>query len=279
MNDVSFVEVRKGEFLHEIVFMRPEKLNALTLESYRAITSAVVDANQDESCSVIVIRGEGRAFSSGFDLGLQAEFQAPEEYYSNIHDIANRARWAVWDSTKPVIAAVQGYCLGGAFELTLPADFTVAAESAQFGEPEILFGAGPAFFMIPWMANHKSAKEVLLTGRRLSAREALALGLVSRVVPDEELDDNVRELAANLHKMPQAALHAVKKGINRANEVRGLRPAIDAWVESAVYLQMASPEGDDFSARVRSTDVREALAWRRARFNEGQMGTGDRGTE
>ena len=83
-----------------------------------------------------------------------------EEKLRNIHDIANRARWAVWNCRKPVISAIHGYCLGGAFELVLPTDFTIAAESCRLGEPEILFGVGPAFIMVPWMVNHKVAKDV-----------------------------------------------------------------------------------------------------------------------
>jgi enoyl-CoA hydratase/carnithine racemase len=79
-----------------------------------------------------------------------------------------------------VVAAVHGYGLGGAFELTLPCDFTIGTAGCRLGEPEILFGAAPAFLMVPWMTGHKRAKDVLLTGRHLGAAEALDMGLVTR---------------------------------------------------------------------------------------------------
>ncbi len=136
-------EMRDGVLT--LTLNRPEKLNALTPEIYTFIGDQINRASDDPECVAIVLRGNGRAFSSGFDLKLEMGERTHEDKLHALHEVANRARWAVWNCKKPVIAGIHGYCMGGAFELVLPCDFTIATESCRLGEPEILFGAGPAF--------------------------------------------------------------------------------------------------------------------------------------
>jgi enoyl-CoA hydratase/carnithine racemase len=103
----------------------------------------------------------------------------------------------VWDCPKPVIAAVHGYCLAGACDLAMMCDITIAAAGTFFGEPEIRFGSGVVTLVMPWVIGMKKTRELLYTGfDRLTAEEALALGLVNRVVPPEELDAAVAQLVA-----------------------------------------------------------------------------------
>jgi enoyl-CoA hydratase len=246
---------------------RPEKLNALTPDIYKRVGDLVIEASQETDCKAILIKGAGRAFSSGFDLKLEVSRRTHAEKLSTLQNMANRARWAIWQSPKPVIAAIHGYCLGGAFELMLPCDFTIASDECQLGEPEILFGAGPAFMMVPWLTGHKRAKDVLLTGRRLSAAEALAMGLVTSVVPAEQLQESADHLINTLKGIPAAAVTLNKRGINRAYETMGMVPHLESWGEAAAYLSfMIDEEGSEFQQVLETEGTSAALRWREQRF-------------
>jgi enoyl-CoA hydratase len=246
---------------------RPDKLNALTPDIYQGIGDRIIEAGRDSGCKAVLIKGAGRAFSSGFDLKLEVSHRSHAEKLNTLQNVANRARWAIWRCPKPVVAAVQGYCLGGAFELMLPCDFTVASEDCQLGEPEILFGAGPAFMMVPWMTGHKRAKDVLLTGRRISAAEALDMGFVSTVVPASELQVRTDQLVSTLKAIPEAALTMNKQGINRAYEAMGMVPHIESWAESASYLTYVIDEhGNEFQQILESKGTTAALRWREEKF-------------
>jgi enoyl-CoA hydratase len=248
---------------------RPEKLNALTPDIYRSIGDHVIRAGEHNDCRVIVIKGAGRAFSSGFDLKLEVSRRTHAEKLHTLQNVANRARWAIWHSAKPVVAAIHGFCLGGAFELMLPCDFTIATDDCQLGEPEIRFGMGPAFMMVPWMTGHKRAKDVLLTGRRISASEALDIGFLTSVVPLNELQERTEQLVATLKAIPAAAVTFNKKGINRAYETMGMVPHIDSWSETGAYLSYVThEEGSEFQQVLESSGTSAALKWREERFGD-----------
>lgn len=246
-----------------ITLNRPQKLNALTYDSYASIATLVEEASSNDDCRVVVLKGAGRAFSSGFDLKLQVTAKDPEEKLNLAQDVANRARWAIWNCRKPVIAALHGYCLAGAFELVLPSDFAIATESCRLGEPEVLFGAGPAFLMVPWMVSHKRAKDILLTGRQFSAQEAMEMSFVTKVVPDDALDAEVDQLVDHLRKLQPAALRLIKAGINRAYETQGVASHLDSWTETAALLSMMDGEAKrEFSKRVLEEGTAAGLKWR-----------------
>lgn len=266
MTQSAIVKERQDGVL-TIWLNRPEKLNALTSPMYQEIGDAVIQAGADPECRVIMLAGKGRAFSSGFDLEQEVAGRAHAQKLYLLARVANRARWAIWDCDKPVIAAVHGYCLGGAFELMLPCDFTIASEDCQLGEPEIQFGAGPAFMMVPWMTGHKRAKDVLLTGRRLTAAEACDAGFVTTVVAADELMSTARALAETLVAMPMAALQMTKAGINRAYEAAGMRTHLQSWTESTAYLSYVVKEaGSVFQQIVETQGTAAALEWRRQTF-------------
>ncbi|MGD9861726.1 MAG: enoyl-CoA hydratase/isomerase family protein [Pseudodonghicola sp.] len=258
-----------------LVLNRPDKLNALTHDIYRAIGDAVIAAAGNPEVSVITLQGAGRAFSSGFDLKLEVADKSHATKLEGLAGNANRTRWAIWNSPKPVIAAVHGYCLAGAFEMMLPCDLTIAARSTVLGEPEILFGAGPAFLMVPWMTSHKRAKDILLTGRHITAAEALDMGFVSRVVEDDALEAALEETVATLLRMAPHALAMVKRGVNRAYEGAGMSPHLDAWAETGAYMgYISDEEGSEFKTVLEAEGVSAALEWRRRRFD---VTAGDRG--
>ena len=174
---------------------------------------------------------------------------------------------AVWACPKPVIAQVHGYCLGGACELAALCDLTVAAEDAIFGEPEVRFGSGPVSLILPYVLGSKKARELLYTGDIIDAREALALGLVNRVVPRERLAAETRELALKIARTPTEIIKLTKAPINRVFELMGLREAFAANVDASAILNGADlPEQREFDRIVREQGLKAALAWRDSRF-------------
>src|SRR5437016_8548996 len=122
----------------------------------------------------------------------------------------------IFDHPKPVIAQVHGYCLAGGCDLMMMCDLSVAADDAVFGEPEIRFGSGVVTMVMPWLLGARRSKELLFTGEdRISAEQALAMGLVNRVVPRDELDGATIELANEIAKNDPVAIAMTKKSINR----------------------------------------------------------------
>lgn len=266
-DNLPLVEDRDG--VRYLTLNRPEKLNALNFDIYAALDAAISEAGRMSECKAVVLRGAGRAFSSGFDLHIETGRHTHKSRLDNLQNIANRLRWTIWHSPRPVIAAVHGYCLAGAFELMLPCDITIATESCVFGEPEILFGNGPAFIMLPWMMGHKRAKDIHFSGRRFLAPEALSLGIVNRVVPDDGLDDAVEEFLHTIRRVRPEAVTMNKRGINRAYETMGMVAHLDAWAESAAYLSFMSIEegGDEFGHRIAKEGVKAGVRWRDDQFN------------
>lgn len=251
-------------------FNRPERLNAITSDIYAHIADHVSAASTDENVKVIVLKGNGRAFSSGFDLKLQTGDRSLEQKLNSLQLTANRARWAIWNCRKPVVAAVHGYCVGGALELVLPTDLTISAESCRFAVPEILFGAGPAFNMFPWMMNHKKAKSILLLGEQFSAAEAHDYGLVNKVVPDDALEAETKNWVEQLKRMPRASVWFNKQGVNRAYETAGMQAHISGWAENVAILgQIPDPTRESFKNKVQQEGAGAGIKWRESHYQKG----------
>jgi enoyl-CoA hydratase len=190
-----------------VTLNRPDKLNAINGKLHDELLAALARAEADEAIRVVVLRGSGRAFSAGGDLKAVA---AGEEMG---HPSALGA--AIWNLSKPVVAAVHGYCLGQAYELAAACDLTIAAESAQFGEVEINHAWGPPLPITPFAVTLKRAKEILLLGEVFCARQALEFGLVNRVVPDSDLDAETAKITARLATLAPAAVTANKRLVNQ----------------------------------------------------------------
>jgi enoyl-CoA hydratase/carnithine racemase len=174
-----------------------------------------------------------------------------------------------WTLRKPVIASVQGYALGGGCELAMFCDLTIAAETAQFGEPEILHSqAGPGILM-PWIIGPKRARELLYFGDRIDAPEALALGMINRVVAPEALPDATMKYARRLALIAPEALGAMKLAINRGADAAGFRNAIQAGLDVVAPLYAAKTEVSAQFDEIRSKQgLKAALAWRHEQFKE-----------
>ena len=258
--------------LGTIAFNRPRVLNAFHNDLMHETLDAMRALNADDAVEAIIVRGEGRAFSAGFDLKAASarkmeDVQDWEAQMSLQFDFIMQ----FWHLPKPTIAAVHGFCLAGAFELALACDVTVAAEGTRFGEPEVRFGTGIIAMLLPWVSGPKASKELLLTGNdQVSADDALRLGIVNHVVPAGEEVAKAEALAGAMAKASTRSVRMTKQAINRSYEAMGLSSALKTALDIDVLLNSgSSPEKQEF-ARIRNEQgLKAAIAWRDARFKEG----------
>jgi enoyl-CoA hydratase len=239
---VSVVEVERDGAIAVVLLNRPEQLNALSDELMEELVAALTELDRDESVRAIVLGGSERAFAAGADIGELAQASAIDLYYQR--------RIERWDAIRglwtPLIAAVSGYCLGGGCELAMACDLIVASESAQFGQPEtglgIIPGAGGTQ-RLTRAVGKALAMDVILSGRRLSAQEALAAGLVARVVPGEAWLDEAKGVAREIAEKGPVATRLAKESVDRAFETT-LTAGLEAE-RRVLYLAFASEDAKE----------------------------------
>ena len=245
-----------------ITLDRPDKLNAITPQMTAALGRALDDIEDDDGVRAIVIEGAGRAFSAGFDLeaGEWDSLESIRREMETDFDMILR----FWDCPKPTVAALHGYCLGGALELALACDLAVAAQDTRLGEPEVRFGSGIVALLLPWITGPKQAKELLLTGSdRITAQRALEMGLVNRVVPEGQHRAAALELAREVAANDAAAVQLTKLAINRSYEVMGLRQALAQALELGIAAEASETEDSrTFNQILAKQGAKAALAWR-----------------
>ncbi|MFF5254528.1 enoyl-CoA hydratase [Streptomyces leeuwenhoekii] len=215
-----------------ITLNRPEAANAQTMALLDDLDAAFTRAAADEEVRVVVLRANGRHFSAGHDL--KDRWPAPGEITLEwIYDAETRRyleyalKWR--NLPKPTIAAVQGKCIAAGLMLCWPCDLIVAAENAEFSDPVVHMGIGGVeYHGHTWELGPRKAKEILFTGRPLTAREAEQVGMVNKVVPLDALDDTVRELAARIAKMPPFGLRQAKRAVNQTLDVQGFYAALQS---------------------------------------------------
>jgi enoyl-CoA hydratase/carnithine racemase len=249
---------------------RPEKLNAITVELKRMLVERLHEADRDPATSLVVLRAEGRSFCAGYDIGPNPARAARRGnalawHTSLTDDVA--LELTPWDMTKPVIASVQGHCLGGGCELAMMCDLTIASDDALFGEPEIRFSnVGPALIM-PFVVGYKRARELLYLGDPIDAQTALQYGMVNRVVPRADLDIATLKFARRLALISPEALAATKLAINRGADAAGFRNAIRAGLDVLAPLYAARTEvGMKFDEIREKEGLGAALRWRAEQF-------------
>ncbi|MEA4847208.1 MAG: enoyl-CoA hydratase/isomerase family protein [Clostridiaceae bacterium] len=263
----EWVLYEKEGYKARIIINRPDKLNAVNMAIYKRVGEVLDEIDADPEVRVVIIKGNGKAFSAGYDINDTAESHDPLHQLSNIEKYANGTRWKIWNLTKPVIAQLHGYCLGGGCEMILPCDFLIGSEDLLIGEPEIQFGENPAYLMIPWVAGLRKSKELLLTGTKITGVEAERMGLITRAVPGDKLEQEVEKLADELIKIPAPAMYIQKRGINRTFEIMGLNPAIGSWADMGLWMGvLKTPEVIEFNRITKEKGVKAALVWRDEHF-------------
>ena len=254
-----------------VTLNRPSKLNAISGEVVRRLRESWREAAEDEDVKVVVLTGAGRAFSAGYDIAEEVEQQieSAERWHEVLAEDVDLTM-ELWSLPKPTIAAVRGWCLAGACELAMACDLVVAADDAQFGEPEIRYGSGPVTLLMPFVLGQKKTNELLFTGDAISATEAERLGLVNAVVAPDALEDAVNALVAKIAPTPLPVLRLTKLALVRAQEAMGLRTAVAANLDISAMLNAAdTPEQQEFDRIAAEQGLKAALAWRDSRYGEG----------
>jgi len=269
MSDYQTIRVSSAGAVAQIELHRPERINALNKAMLLEINAAMDALEADAAVRVIVLSGAGRGFSSGFDLKEQME-RRPEgaAIWREVLDLDFSTTLRFWDSPKPTIAAIHGACMAGAFEMALACDLSVCSTDAVFGEPELKFGAGIVTMLLPWMVGPKAAKDILLTGDdAIGAERALALGIVSRVVPVGEHLSAALRIARHMAVIDPDLVRDTKKALNRGYEIQGMRAALDTALDIDHAIEShGSPDKRKFMDIAREQGLKAALAWREARF-------------
>ncbi len=234
---MSLVETEHVDDAVRVVRLtRPERLNALSIELAVELDEALDAIATDNLARVVILTGSGRAFCSGLDLKDYGII--PNAEHLSVHRIASRSMGVYSQLTRrlraipqPVIAAVNGPAYGGGMCLALGADLRIAAESAEFNATGIVNGLTSAEmgagWILPRLIGAANSNDLLLTGRRIDAAEALRIGLVSRVLPDDEVLDEALSMAATMARYSHHGLEATKQSLWVEQEIASLHAAIE----------------------------------------------------
>lgn len=242
---MSTIEYNRDGAIAHIRLNRPKKLNAIDGEMLDGLTAALDRAENDPAIRVLLLGGEGRAFSAGFDLDIGAPPAGVSLQEHTRHELRRDFDLIMrfWDCPKPVIAAVHGYCLGSSLEISAVCDITVASDDCLFGAPEVRFGSGIVCLVLPWIIGLKNANELLLTGNdRVDAARALSMGLANTVVPAAQLMAEAVSIAQQIAQNDELAVRLTKKAIHGSLEIAGLRKALEQALEIDYEIEVASAE-------------------------------------
>lgn len=276
-----------------ITLNRPEKLNALSPGLLKDLQAALVELSPGDDVRVIRLRGAGRAFCPGYDLdptrsvsyadGLDPAAGDPPKRSDALADVGESnialdrenlrqmiERWLwIWNYRKPIIAQTHNYCLSGGLDLISTCDIVFAAEGTRFGHPAARgLGIPVMVGTLPSRIGAAQTKELLFTGDLIDAQKALSIGLISRVVPADELDATTLEFCQRVAMMPLDLLTVHKHVTNRAVELAGVRIAAyeGAEYDSIAHLSAAAAA---FYERSHQDGLRSALTWRDGPFTTG----------
>jgi enoyl-CoA hydratase/carnithine racemase len=265
----QYLEVHQEEKVLWVAFNNSEKMNCLgddMLDVFCQIVDAVED---DDSVSVVVVRGKGSCFSSGFDISRRDGRKRPENAEASRRFYKRRYAFIskVWSSAKPFIASVHSYCLAGASDLSNACDITLASDDAVFGYPAVRWGGHTHALTYPWNMPIKKAKELMFTGDRISADEALQLGMVNRVVPRADLENSTRDLAKRISMTPLSGLIVNKISLNYSYQVRGYKEAAQYAFQIAETNRWRQNK-TEFEEKVLDGGLRSALDWRDKKYGD-----------
>lgn len=219
---MQFISYELDNHVATITLNRPEVMNALTREMYAELEQAFRDAHRDPEVRCVVLTGAGRAFCSGDDVKQIMLGEQRDATVTRLRDVRPRptpAAAAVLECDKPVIAAVNGPAVGWGMDLTLFCDIRIASENAKFGELFIKRGLVSdigGLWRLPRVVGPSKAAELLFTGDVIDAREAERIGLVSRVVPHDELLAGAMEIAQKIAANPPIAMRYMKEGLRKS---------------------------------------------------------------
>ena len=254
-------------FVRRLTLNRPEKRNALSNALRGQLFAALEAADRDPDVRVIVIRGAGKCFSSGYDLAGVGALP--------FHTAGGQGQWArhvvegcfrVWDLAKPVIAQVHGWCLAGGSELAVACDLVYVAEDAQIGYPAVRTMSPPDNQYHAWLMGMRAAMELMLTGDAISGLEAVRLGFANRAFPEADLEGEVLAMAERIAKVDPELAQLNKRLVHRQMEAMGMRAGLRAGTDLHA-LGWHTPASRAYMAELRQ-GVTQALDRRDAGFGD-----------
>jgi enoyl-CoA hydratase len=263
---------------------KPETLNALNIEFSREIDDALTKVEQDDDVKVVVLKGAGKAFSAGYDLGrvyfVYGGGTGKPEDKSRRPSQRSRLAYDRWRSEslrriflldKITIAQVHGYCIGGGLYMSLCCDMTIAAEDAKIGHSEQRLGFSGTMYVFPIevaLIGQKRARELLLTGKLIDGKEAERIGLVNQVVAADQLEAETRKLARSMTLLPRDGIAIGKATARLAYDSMGLSSAFgQGYLGHTMFTNTRfEPDEYNFIKRRRDVGLREAVKERDARY-------------
>jgi len=263
--------------VRRITLNRPEKRNALNHELRGGIIEALRAADQDDEVRVMIVRGAGKCFSSGYELGGGNEGQELPWYTPGGDGHWPRhvtQGWlSIWELAKPVIAQVHGYCLAGGSELATCCDLVYMADDAQMGYPAVRFGVPDNHFHA-WFVGMRKAMEMMITGDSISGVEAARLGWANSSFPAEELEERVLDVAKRITSVPADMVQLNKRVVHRQMEIMGLLTGIRAGSELCA-LGTHQKSMFEFMNRVHKEGLTNALQKRDEAFGDYRVKEGE----
>src|SRR6056297_1191026 len=217
--DYKDIIVEKSDKICKVNFNRPKALNALNTEVLEELDKVLDEIEKDDEIFVLIFTGEGKAFIAGADIGEMKNKDLIEG--KKFAQLGHKVFRKIELLEKPVIAAVNGYALGGGCELAMSCDIRIAGEKAKFGQPEVGLGITPGFGgtqRLSRLVGPAKAKEIIFTTDIIDSKEAEKIGLVNKIVPQEDLINQAEEMAAKIAKQGQIAVRYSKNAINRGIE-------------------------------------------------------------
>jgi len=253
--------------VRRLTLNRPAKRNALSNALRGELFAALEAADRDPDVRVIVLRGAGTCFSSGYDLSSLGELP--------FHTAGGQGQWArhvvegcfrMWDLAKPVIAQVHGWCLAGGSELAVACDLVYVAEDAQIGYPAVRTMSPPDNQYHAWIVGMRAAMELMLTGDAIDGREAVRLGFANRAFPAQDLEAQVLAMAERIAKVDPELAQLNKRLVHRQMEAMGLRAGLRAGTDLHA-LGWHTQASREYMAELRQ-GVTRALSSRDGKFGD-----------
>ena len=263
---------------------KPETLNALNIEFSREIDDALTMVEEDDDVKAVVLKGAGKSFSSGYDLGrvyfVYGGGSGKKEDKTRRPSQRSRLAYDHWRSEslrrifnfpKITIAQVHGYCIGGGLYMSLCCDMTIAAEDAKIGHSEQRLGFSGAMYAFPievMLIGQKRARELLLTGKLIDGTEAERIGLINQVVPADQLEAETRKLAESMTLLPRDGIAVGKACARLTYDSMGLSSAFgQGYLGHTMFTNIRyEPEEFNFLKRRRDVGVKDAIRERDARY-------------
>jgi len=271
LEDLQYVVVdRPAEYIARITLNRPESRNALSNDLRRDLFGALEVLDQDESVRVMILCGAGKAFCAGYDL--KSDRFAGQPFHTPM-GLSNWPRhvvegsFRIWDLGKPVIAQVHGYCLAGGMELAQSCDLIYLADDAQVGYPPTRSLSPPDNQFFPWILGMRKAMELMLTGKSMSAQEAVDYGFANALFPAAELEKSVLEVAEVVSRTPPDLQQFNKRSVHRQMEAMGIRAALRAATDAQALAEQTE-SSKNWIASISKGGLTKALSERDVRYGD-----------